>query len=86
MKEKTSLLCVWWLSLAGTLFSAFLSWNELSTGICILGGCTSIANIPACVYGCVMFMAILLISSLGLQQKQAAKPARRARAKRKRRK
>jgi hypothetical protein len=72
MKQTTSLLWIFWLSLAGVLFSATLSYIEMTTGACAIGaGCIRLASLPSCVYGCAMFAVILIFASLGL-----AKPAR----------
>jgi len=75
MKEKISLWWIWYLSLAGVIFSATLSYIELTTGTCAIGtGCTKLGSLPSCVYGCAMFAIILIIASLGL-----AKPAKKRR-------
>lgn len=70
MKEKTALKTIYLLSLAGVLFSGFLSYNELVRGVCVFGGgCSIIAGLPSCVYGFVVFLAVFIISILGLYNK-----------------
>jgi hypothetical protein len=76
MSQKTSLKIVFILSIAGLLFSGYLSYYELF----VPGGCANaivscglkkvtIANLPACVYGFFMYLAIFIISLLGLNKK-----------------
>jgi uncharacterized membrane protein len=71
MKKETAILWIWWLSLAGVIFSGILSYVELTTGTCAIGaGCIKLANIPSCVYGCAMFTAILIIATLAIARKK----------------
>jgi Na+/H+ antiporter NhaC len=85
IKERISLWWIWYLSLAGVIFSATLSYIELTTGACAIGaGCTKLASLPSCVYGCAMFALILIIASMGLSA-DSAKKAKRAGKPRKRR-
>lgn len=46
-----------WLSIAGALFSGFLSW-QFSQGLCA-GGCQLLLGLPTCVYGLTLFLLIL---------------------------
>ena len=62
------------ISLAGVLFSGYLSYTELFAGFCGaaklgLGSCTNVFQIPACVYGLVMYLLIFIISLLGILKK-----------------
>ncbi|MDD5133078.1 MAG: hypothetical protein PHD81_02890 [Candidatus Nanoarchaeia archaeon] len=69
MKKEKSLIIILVISIVGLLFSGYLSYSELFSGVCPLGGCPSIENIPACVYGFVMYLIVLVISLLGLKDK-----------------
>jgi len=68
MKKQTALKTIFWVSLAGMLFSGYLSYTEIFQQSCILGMCsTKIATIPSCVYGFVVYLAVFIISILGLK-------------------
>ena len=70
MNKKLSLMIVLALSVAGMLFSGYLSYGELTSGTCALGGgCTSVMSIPACVYGFVMYAIVFVVALLGLKSK-----------------
>lgn len=73
MSLKTALKVIFFISIAGVLFSGYLSYYELFSP----NGCAdavvscgvknvTIANLPACVYGLFMYTVILLISGLTL--------------------
>ena len=69
MKPETALKSIMWISIAGLLFSGYLSYMELSTGTCALGEtCSKVFSVPACVYGFVMYLVVLIISILGLRK------------------
>jgi uncharacterized membrane protein len=75
MKQKLSLKIILGIAIAGILFSGYLSYTELFAGFCGaaklgMGACTNVARIPACVYGFVMYTAVLIISILGLTSKK----------------
>lgn len=70
MKKDTALKVIYWLSLLGILFSGYLSYSEIVNGICVLGSCSIVAGLPACVYGFVMFVVIFVISVLGIRAKK----------------
>lgn len=58
-------LSVVYLSLIGTLFAGFLAFKKLISKTCALReGCLYLFGIPTCVYGFVMFLSILILSSL----------------------
>ena len=70
MPYKKTLQVILVLAIAGVLFSGYLSYYELFSP----NGCTdaivscgdkgfTIADLPACVYGFVMYLAILLLTS-----------------------
>lgn len=75
MKPKTSLKIVLIIAIAGLIFSGYLSFTELFAGFCGasqlgLGSCTKVQGIPACVFGFVMYLIILIITILGLIQRE----------------
>lgn len=70
MKSKTALKIILIISVAGVLFSGYLSYSELVTRVCALGSCPSVSGIPACVYGFIMYLVVFVISILGLRNKQ----------------
>jgi len=76
MSSKTSLKIILILSIAGLLFSGYLSYYELF----VPGGCAeaivscgqkniTIASLPACVYGFFMYLLVLIFSALSLFSK-----------------
>jgi uncharacterized membrane protein len=73
MKKQTALKTLFWLSLAGVLFSGYLSYTEIFQQVCglgVFGTCgTKIFTLPSCVYGLVMYLAGLIVSVLGLRSK-----------------
>ena len=69
MKSKLSLLIILIISIAGIIFSGYLSYNELFKGSCLLGSCNSVKGIPACIYGLLMYFIIFLLSVAGLKGK-----------------
>jgi len=71
MKKQTSLITILIISIAGMLFSGYLSYGELIKKTCSLdGGCSMVAGYPACVYGFVMYLIVFIISILGLKSKK----------------
>lgn len=75
MDARTSLKAILALSVAGMLFSGYLSYNELFAGSCAIGGCSNVGSIPACVYGFVMYLIVFVLSLLGLMEKKQSAPA-----------
>ena len=68
MKKDIALRMIFWISLAGVLFSGYLSYSEIFRDICFLGTCgTTIFTIPSCVYGLVMYLAVLVVSWIGMK-------------------
>jgi uncharacterized membrane protein len=57
------------ISIAGMLFSGYLSYNELFKQTCPLGGCSNLLGLPVCVYGFIMYLAVFILSSLGIKSK-----------------
>lgn len=76
MEPKTALKVVVVLSFAGILFSGYLSYYELFVGGCskAIISCGSkpfeIANLPACIYGFIMYSVIFVVSILGYRGKK----------------
>ena len=67
MKSRTALKIIAWISVAGMMFSGYLSYGELFAGVCELdGGCSTVGSVPACVYGFFMYLIVFIISILGL--------------------
>jgi hypothetical protein len=74
MKKQTALKVILIISIAGLLFSGYLSYLEIfisSTAFCPSGTCSQkIASIPVCVYGFIMYLLVFIISILGLNSKK----------------
>lgn len=73
MKPKYALIFISILSLLGVLFAGYLSYSEIFMERCLIGSCTVVSGIPACVYGMIMFLIILVIAISGLRYKPKAK-------------
>ncbi len=69
MKKQTALLVILIISIAGLLFSGYLSYSELFNATCPFGGCSNLLGLPTCVYGFVMYLAVFIITLLGLTSK-----------------
>ena len=74
MKQKTALGIIFAIAIAGMLFSGYLSYGELIAKSCYatklgMGACTQVFQLPACIYGFVMYTLVLIISILGLKGK-----------------
>lgn len=70
MKKQTALLVILIISIAGLLFSGYLSYSELFKATCPFGGCGGLLGIPVCVYGFCMYLAVFIISICGLKSKE----------------
>ncbi len=71
MKKSSIALII--LSIAGVLFSGYLTLGSIITGTCpISGECPYFLGYPACDFGLVMFVA-LLIASFFVEKTKAAK-------------
>ena len=64
MNKKTLSLTIVLLSLAGVLFSGYLSYVELFANASSCGVTRQATGIPTCVYGFAMFTLILIFSTL----------------------
>ena len=69
MNKQLSLKIILGISIAGLLFSGYLSYTELFQKTCPLGGCSFVLGLPACVYGFVMYLALFVISLIGIKTK-----------------
>lgn len=69
MRAKTALKTIMVISVAGMLFSGYLSYTELVKDVCALGGCSTIGGVPTCVYGFAMYLLVFIISLLGIKGK-----------------
>jgi len=70
MKKQTALKALFGVSIAGALFSGYLSYTEIFQQVCALGTCsTTVLSVPSCVYGFVMYIVGLVISAIGLKSK-----------------
>jgi hypothetical protein len=70
MDKDASLKVILGISIAGLLFSGYLSYGELIADSCPIGGCSSLLGVPVCVYGFVMYLAIFIVSLLGIKSKK----------------
>ena len=69
MKRITTLKTILCISIAGLLFSGYLSYSELIQNVCALGECSYLLGFPICVYGFLMYLAIFIITILGIKSK-----------------
>lgn len=75
MKKDNALKIILIISIAGMLFSGYLSYTEIFAGFCGasylgMGSCSNVFRIPACVYGLVMYLFIFVISLIGLKSEK----------------
>lgn len=73
MKTKIALKSILIISIAGMLFSGYLSYTELIKQSCAFGGCSYLLGAPTCVYGFVMYTLVFVISLLGLNSDRRRK-------------
>jgi hypothetical protein len=74
MKKQIALKTILIISILGMLFSGYLSYGELIAKSCYatalgMGACTTVFQLPACVYGFVMYLVVFVISIIGLRSK-----------------
>ena len=69
MKKSTALKVILGISIAGMIFSGYLSYGELVKNTCSVGGCLYTLGLPACVYGFVIYLIVFIISILGIKSK-----------------
>ena len=65
MKSKTALNLIMWISIAGILFSGYLTFTELTAQTCAVGGCKFMLGLPTCAYGLIMYLIVFVITLLG---------------------
>lgn len=75
MRKEGALKIILGVSIAGMLFSGYLSYTELFAGFCGasklgMGSCTSVLQIPACVYGFFMYLVVFVVALAGLKGKK----------------
>ena len=71
MNKQTALKTLLIISIAGVLFSGYLSYTELFQQVCALGTCSAtVFEVPSCVYGFVMYLIGFIISIMGLKSKK----------------
>ncbi len=70
MKKTTALKTILVISIAGMLFSGYLSYTELFRDTCAAGGCSNIGGIPVCVYGLIMYVIVFLVALFGIKSKE----------------
>ncbi len=75
MKKDFYLKVILYISIAGILFSGYLSYTEIFAHFCGasslgLGACSAVFQIPACVYGLCMYIIIFVLSLIGLRSKK----------------
>lgn len=72
-------LSLWFItgfSVAGLLFSGYLSVIKLFTDICpVSGGCPYFLGFPACYYGLVLYVALVLLSVAAIKERLAFRKA-----------
>jgi uncharacterized membrane protein len=68
MKKKSYLKTIFIFSLIGVLFSGYLSFTKLFLGSCPLTeGCPTFLGYPACYFGFVFFLALLIFSIISFK-------------------
>ena len=70
MEKVKALRIILAISVAGMLFSGYLSWNELVANVCVTGDCTYVLGLPSCVYGFVMYFAVFVLCIAGLRKRR----------------
>lgn len=68
---KRGILISFIASIAGLLFSGFLTFQKAFSGTCSLReGCTYIYGYPSCLYGFALFLLLTIFSSMALSGKK----------------
>jgi len=67
MTKTGALTLIMWLSFAGALFSGYMGYKEIFGNLCNMYVCSTIAGLPVCVYGFVMFVTLLISAICGLR-------------------
>lgn len=71
MMKNKALKIILFFNIAGALFSGFLTVQKLTTNTCILGeACQKVGPLPACAYGLIIYLIILITSIAGLRSNE----------------
>jgi len=76
MNKDKALKIILGISVAGMLFSGYLSYTELFAGFCGatklgMGSCSNVFQIPACVYGFFIYLVVFIVTVIGLKSKSS---------------
>jgi uncharacterized membrane protein len=67
MNAKPLLIIIFVIASVGMLFSGYLSYHSFFAKTCVLSeGCTSFIGQPACIYGFIIYLALLVIACIML--------------------
>ena len=79
MRASNYIRSLFGLSLAGTLFAGFLTYNSMILRRCVFGEtCPTFLGYPTCVYGFAMFLSMFLIAAAALAKQLDASTANKA--------
>ena len=68
MNKQNTLIIILLIAIIGICFSGYLSYNEVINQVCVIGGsCPFVYNIPACIYGLIMYIAVAIFAIIGLK-------------------
>lgn len=68
--HKHKVFSLFWLAIAGVLFSGYLTYTKLFSGTCALNeGCSYFMRLPTCMFGFGLFSAIFILSIIALFKK-----------------
>ena len=70
MNKELALKIINGISVVGMLFSGYLSYSEIFTKVCAIGGCSILGGVPACVYGFFMYLLVFIVSLIGILSKK----------------
>ena len=75
MKQLSALKTILGIAVFGLLFSGYLSYQEFfgqsdEAGCSALGTPGTILGYPPCVYGCLMYLIVLIVAFLGIRGKK----------------
>jgi len=75
IKEQLALKIIFGIGLAGFLFSGYLSYKEIfetcAAGCPVIAPGSTVFGYPACVYGFLMYLAILIVAGCALMKRRA---------------
>jgi len=71
MNKKLALQIILAISLAGMIFSGYLSYEEIVCRTCPLGDdCSTLFGIPTCFYGFVMYACVFAVTLFSLRSEK----------------